>query len=88
MYGADMGVEEGTGKYIGGCRNDNNATMLKMLRWMSGVTKLDNIRDGRIRGTTKVREGSKGNEFEVVWTCDKKRCALCGKEGDGNESEK
>ena len=30
-----------------------------MLRWMSGVTKLDRIRNERIRGTTKVREISK-----------------------------
>ena len=27
---------------------------LRMLRWMSGVTKLDRIRNERIRGTTKV----------------------------------
>ena len=30
-----------------------------MLRWMSGVTKLDRIRNERIRGTTKVGEISK-----------------------------
>ena len=30
-----------------------------MLRWMSGVTKLDMIRNERIRGTTKVREITK-----------------------------
>ena len=28
----------------------------RMLRWMSGVTKLDRIRNERIRGTTKVQE--------------------------------
>ena len=27
---------------------------MMMLRWMSGVTKLDRIRSERIRGTTKV----------------------------------
>ena len=29
---------------------------MRMLRWMSGVTKLDRIRSERIRGTTKVGE--------------------------------
>ena len=32
---------------------------MKMLRWMSGVTKLDRLRNERIRGTTKVGEISK-----------------------------
>ena len=32
---------------------------MRMLRWMSGVTKLYRIRDERIRGTTKVGEISK-----------------------------
>ena len=32
---------------------------MRMLRWMSGVTKLDRIRNERIRGTTKVGETSK-----------------------------
>ena len=32
---------------------------MRMLRWMSGVTKLDRIRNARIRGTTKVGEISK-----------------------------
>ena len=32
---------------------------MRMLRWMSGVTKLDRIRSERIRGTTKVGEISK-----------------------------
>ena len=32
---------------------------MRMLRWMSGVTKLDRIRKERIRGTTKVGEISK-----------------------------
>ena len=32
---------------------------MRMLRWMSKVTKLDRIRDERNRGTTKVGEISK-----------------------------
>ena len=32
---------------------------MRMLRWMSGVTKMDRIRNERIRGTTKVGEISK-----------------------------
>ena len=32
---------------------------MRMLRWMSGVAKLDRIRNERIRGTTKVGEISK-----------------------------
>ena len=32
---------------------------MRMLRWMSGVTKLDRIRNERIRGTMKVGEMSK-----------------------------
>ena len=32
---------------------------MRMLRWMSGVTNLDRIRNERIRRTTKVGEISK-----------------------------
>ena len=32
------------------------------------------------------RKESPGKEVEVVWACDEKIGALCGKEGDGNES--
>ena len=57
-----------TGKEIGG-RGNTNATML------CGVTKLDRIRNERIRGTAKVGEISKerpGKKVEVVWACDAK----------------
>ena len=39
-----------------------------MLRWMSGVTKLDRIRNEIIRGTTKVGEISKKvQESRLTW---------------------
>ena len=39
-----------------------------MLRWMSGVTKLDRIRNERIRGTTKVAGISKKvQESRLKW---------------------
>ena len=41
---------------------------MRMLRWMSGVTKLDRIRSERIRGTTKVGEISKKvQESRLKW---------------------
>ena len=61
---------------------------MRMLRWMCGVTKLDKIRNERIRGTTKVGEIKKkstGKKVEVVWACDAKRGTLRRKEGDGND---
>ena len=45
-----MGVEEGTGKEIGGRRNEN-ATMV------CGVTKLDKIRNERIRAEGQRKWG-------------------------------
>ena len=61
---------------------------MRMLRWVCGVTKLDNIRNERIRGTTKGGNHKEitGNKVEVVWACDGKRGTLHRKEGDGNES--
>ena len=41
---------------------------MRMLRWMSGVTKLDRIRNEVIRGTTKVGEISKKvQESRLKW---------------------
>ena len=48
----DLGSEENTEKKL-------DVAEMRMLRWMSGVTKLDRIRNERIRGTTKVGEISK-----------------------------
>ena len=60
VRGRDMGVEEGTGKEIGGRRNENAA--------MCGVTKLDKIRNERIRRTTKVGEITKKvQEMRLKW---------------------
>ena len=46
IRGRAMGVEEGTGKKL-------EVAEMRMIRWMSGVTKLDKISNERIRGTTK-----------------------------------
>ena len=41
---------------------------MRMLRWMSGVTKMDRIRNERIRGTTTVGEISKKvQESRIKW---------------------
>ena len=78
-----MGIEEGTGKEIGDRKK-------RMPRWMCGVTKLDKIRNERIRGTTRVGEITKKVQERrlkcMVWACDEKRRTLHRKEGNGNES--
>ena len=41
---------------------------MRMLRWMCGVTKLDKIRNERIRRTTKVRKNAKEfQERKLKW---------------------
>ena len=58
----DLGSEESTREEVG-CGGK-----MRMLRWMSGVTKLDRIRNERIRGTTKVGEISKKvQESRLKW---------------------
>ena len=62
VRGRDMGVEEGTGKEIGGRRNEN------MLRCMCGDTMLDKMGNERIKGTAKVGEiAKKVQERRLTW---------------------
>ena len=57
----DVGSEESTREEIGCGGNED-------VRWMSGVTKMDRIRDERIRGSTKVGEISKKvQESRLKW---------------------
>ena len=62
MYGADTwAVKKAQEKKL-------DVAEMRMLRWMSGVTKLDRIRNERIRGTTKVGEISKKvQESRLKW---------------------
>ena len=53
MYGAETwAVKKGHEKKL-------DVAEVRMLRWMSGVTKMDRIRNERIRGTMKVDKISK-----------------------------
>ena len=62
MYGAEAWALKKTQE-----KNFEVAEM-RMLRWMCGVTKLDNIRNERIRGTTKVGEITKKvHERRLKW---------------------
>ena len=59
-----MGSEEST-------REDIGCGEMRMLRWMSGVTKLDRNRNEIIRRTTKVGEMSKKvQESRLKWYWD------------------
>ena len=49
VKGRGLGSEEST-------REKLDVAEMGMLRWISGVTKLDKIRNERIRGTTKMGE--------------------------------
>ena len=53
---------------------------MKMLRRMCGVTRMDKIRNEKIRGTTKVVEISrKIQKTAVIWSCEAKGRGICGK---------
>ena len=62
MYGAETwAVKKAQEKKL-------DVAEMRMLRWMCGVTKLDRIRNERIRGTTKVGEISKKvQESRLKW---------------------
>ena len=62
MYGAETwAVKKAQEKKL-------DVAEMRMLRWMSGVTKLDRIRNERFRGTTKVVEISKKvQEIRLKW---------------------
>ena len=58
---------------------------MRMSRWMSGVTKLDRIRNERIRGTTKVGEISKKvQESRLTWSKHVLRRRIRRQESDGD----
>ena len=62
MYGA------GTWALKKAQENKLEVAEMRMLRWMCGVTKLDKIRNERIRGTTKVGEITKKvQERRLKW---------------------
>ena len=57
----DVGSEESTREEVGWAE-------MRMLRWISGVIKLDRIRNERIKGTTKVGEiSNKVLESRLNW---------------------
>ena len=62
MYGADKwATKKAQEKKL-------DVAEMRMLRWMSGVTKMDRIRNERIRGTTKVGEiSTKVQESRLKW---------------------
>ena len=61
---------------------------MRMLRWVSGVTKLDRIRNERIRGTTKVGEISKKVQESRYGHALRIRIRWQESDGDGGAGEK
>ena len=82
VWGRDMGVEEGTGKYIGGRINENST--MDVRSYVAGQDQTcKNKRDNESGGNHKE---STGKKVAVAWACDAKRGTLRRKEGDRNES--
>ena len=83
MYGADTwAVKKAQEKKL-------DVSEMRMLRWMSGVTKLDRIGNERIRGTTKVGEISKKvQESRLKWYEKRRRIRRQESDGDGGAGEK
>ena len=90
MYGAETwAVKKAQEKKL-------DVAEMRMLRWISGVTKMDRIRNERIRGTTKVGEISKKvQESRLTWYGHVlrredeyvgKRVMCRGKEGEEDQS--
>ena len=58
---------------------------MRMLRWMSGVTKLDRIRNERIKRDNECRRNIQESAGELKWYGHiEKRRRICGQESDGD----
>ena len=57
---------------------------MRMLRWMCGFTRMDRVRNDRIRELTKVAELSKKEKVKMVWTWHEERGRLHREKSDGN----
>ena len=68
VQGRNMGIEEGTGKEIGGHRNDH-ATMDVRSYKAGQDQKSKNKRDNE---SGRNHKENPGKEVEVVWTCDER----------------
>ena len=77
----DMGDGEGTGREIGGRRNENAS--INVRSYEAGQDQKWKInRDNESGGNHKE---SPWKKVEPAWACDEKRGTLRRKEGDGNE---
>ena len=60
--------------------------MMQLLRWISGATKLERIRNERIIRDSKrgrnIQTNCRGKQVKVVWACIEKSRIICGHEND------